>query len=427
MKLETFRHHVLALMLVNQHFLIVSSVILQPRYFETRLEQHLARFILEHFREFKKCPKKLALLDSIHVYFSRMSSKDTTEDEMVEFVEDILDMRQDAAEMSDFIQAKFVEFCKEQALREAIIKSAEDLQEGKTDQIKPRIEKALSVGAGIEGSGIFWLQESDNMESTEDIREVVSTGLPFIDKPLHGGNAKSELAMIMSPPHTGKTTALVNVGVGAAKNMNKVAHVSLEMKQGLIRAMYDRCFLQRSDDQLQALSSEERDLVSSFLKRVKSRLNVDVNIKSWNPHRLSIEGLKAHLLMLESLHGFKPDALIVDYLHLLQMPTHIRDEIKQLTWVGEELRALGGELNMAVWTATQTGRGALNKQTAMAEDVAGDFQKIAYADHVCSLNQTLEEQNEDMMRIFWVKTRAGKKWQTYNVYTDFNKSKMEPA
>ena len=432
MRLEVFRHHALALMLVDTRFLLAVSLMAHPRYFETPEEQHIVRTILEHYREHGVPPKRMALLDRLHSYFSMTKSKNTTLEDVVDLVESIWEIRKDAAEQSTYIHERMVEFCREQALTEALIQSVEDIQQKKIgSEIRTRIEKALTVGASLKGSGVMWLKDAadpkNGVSSMDEIRETVPTGLPFIDKPTHGGLARGELGFVMAPPHTGKTTVLSNIGVGALKHRANVCHISLEMKEPLIRAMYDRCFAGKPDSYLSKLSSEEHAAMAQWLVRVQQKLQADVNIKFFNMHRLSVEGLRAYLMMLESVHGFKPDLVILDYLDLMQMPTHIKDEVKQLTWVGEELRTMADEMNFACWTATQTNRGGASKDTVKSDDVAGDFQKIAYADMILSLNQTQKEAEEGIMRIFWLKTRAGKKYQTFTTFTDFDRARIEPA
>jgi replicative DNA helicase len=112
---------------------------------------------------------------------------------------------------------------------------------------------------------------------------------------------------------------------------------------------------------------------------------------------------------------------------IMALPTHIQEEHKQLAWLGVELRALAYEMNVAMWTATQTNRGAVSKQTAMGDDIAGDFTKVATCDALISLNQTLKEAEDDAARIFWVKNRVGRKHLTFNVVTDFDRSLIQSA
>lgn len=427
MRLDLFRQNVLALMTVDAQFLVVANAILLPRYFEQPVEQHTARFILEHFREYKTLPKRVAILNRANKYFRHSRNSEVTSEEFEEFVDIVLEQAESAAEQATYIADEVVKFCREQAVKDATLKNVEDIQKGDLSQLLPRMEKALATGAELQGKGVFLFADAKEADVTEEIRDCIASGYHFIDRPTKGGLARGEFGLIMAPPNVGKTTALVNIGSGICRNRFKVAHVSLEMRERPMKAMYQQCFLNKSRDQLLSLDTEQQQLVGKWLFKQKSNLKADINIKHFSAHRLSVEGLKAHLLLLKSMYGFDPDALLLDYMDLMQMPTHIKDEVAQLTWVGEELRTMAEELNIAIWSATQTNRGGVTKQTAMMEDVAGDFKKIATADVVISLNQTLQEQQEDIMRWFYVKNRAGKKHQTFTTVTNFERSRIEPA
>lgn len=427
MRLEEFRLHVLALMLVDSRFLVVANVILQPRYFENPLEQTLCRVVLEHFREYKKAPKRVSVLNRANQYFKVAKSLDITETEFRDFLDEVIDCREAAADQATYIADEVVKFCRQQAVKEATLKNAEDISKGDLTQVVARMEKAMATGAELQGKGVFLFNDAKDCDLEEEIRVTIPTGLPFIDKPLHGGLARQEMGLIIAPPNTGKTTALVNIGSGIAKQRFKVAHLTCEMGEKPVLAMYRQCYTNKTRNQLVGMDTERQQVVAEWLFKQRCHLKSDINIKHWSAHRLSTEGIKAHLLMLESLYGFKPDALLLDYMDLLMMPTHIRDEVKQLTWTGEELRAIAEEHNLALWTATQTNRGGSQKETARMDDVAGDFMKNATADVVITLNQTLKEQEEDVLRWFYAKSRAGKKHMTYTTITNFDKSRIEVA
>lgn len=426
MRLDLFRQNVLALMTVDARFLVVANAILHPRYFEQPVEQHLARFILEHYREYNKPPSKVVLLNRAEKYFKGSKNSDVTMEDFTEFLSDTIAQRKDAAEEAEYIAGEVVAFCREQAVKEATLKTVDDIQKGDLSTIVPRMQKALAIGSELQGRGVFLFGDAQNQEINEKVRDCVPTGLPFIDKPTRGGLARGEYGMLMAPPNVGKTTGLVNIGVGTCKQRFKVAHISMEMSEPLMLAMYKRCFLDRSWEQLTNLDDDQQVRVAKWLFKHKANLKADVNIKHFSAHRLSVAGLRAHIMLLRSI-GFDPDAVVLDYMDLMEMPTHIRDEVNQLTWVGEELRALAEEENLAMWSATQTNRSGAQKQTSKMEDVAGDFKKMATADVVWSLNQNEEEQQEDLMRWFVVKNRVGKKHNTYSTITNFEHSRIEPA
>ena len=325
-KADSFRHSVFALCMVSEQFCATTVSMVQPRYFEVPAEQHLCRFIIEHFREFKKPPNKVVLRDRAIKYFNSAKHLQGHLEEFDVLLDIVCDMEAQAAEQYDYMKSSLIDYCRQQAITAAIISSVDSIQKGKVDQIMPAIQAALMVGADSGGKGIFLLEDSDKRQNAQQTRDVVPTGYAFMDEPLKGGLAKKELAIIMAPPNTGKTSVLINLGVGIMKNRKKVAHFSLEMDQGIVRAKYDQCFLKKTDSQL-LLDQEGNAALAVWMKNVKKQLmGADIYIKDYPAHRLSLEMLKAHLLLLKSQYGFVPDAVMLDYLDIMQHPTHIKEE-----------------------------------------------------------------------------------------------------
>ena len=67
--------------------------------------------------------------------------------------------------------------------------------------------------------------------------------------------------------------------------------------------------------------------------------------------------------------------------------------------------ALAFEFDCAVLTATQTNREGYKAQTAKAEHVAEDFNKIRTADLVISINSTEEERAQNVARLYFAASR----------------------
>ncbi|HEY6021390.1 MAG TPA: DnaB-like helicase C-terminal domain-containing protein, partial [Candidatus Paceibacterota bacterium] len=339
MRLESFRHHVLSLVLVSDQFAATAASLLQPRFFDNPAEQHLCRFILEYYREYQKAPKRMAIHDKAHEYFNASKNMKEVADEFNLLLDIVCDLEESAAEQSEYILDKVVSFCQEESLKDALLKSVDDIQSGKFDAVLPRIQKAMAVGAELDGKGVYVLKDADERKTVQQARLLVPSGQEWLDGPTKGGMAKRELLIVMAPPNVGKTTALINIGAGMVKKGKKVAHFTLEMSQDLTRAKYDQCLLGFTDTQLEALDPTGRNKIAKFMKNMAKNLGSDIYIKEFPAHRLTMEGLRAHLMLLKSRDGFVPDAILLDYLDLMAMPTHIKDEIKQLAWLGVEYRA----------------------------------------------------------------------------------------
>lgn len=368
----------------------------------------------------------MAIYDIAHTYFDKSNKKSAADDFDV-LLDIVNDLQEDAAEQAEFIQDKLVGFCQQEAMKEALLESIEDIQNGKFAEVEARIQKAQSIGAELDGSGIYLLADADSRQTIEESRIVVPTGFDCVDGPLRGGLGKRELTIFMAPPNVGKTNWLINLGTGAAKRGKKVVHITLELSALITRGRYDQCLLGKTDAELSSIDEVGRQKLSKWMKNLRKNLGADIYIKEFPAHKLSIAGLRAHIMMLKARDGFDLDLLLLDYLDLLEMPTHIRDEVKQLAWLGVELRALCGSLGCAGATVTQTNRGGISKETAMGEDIAGDFTKLATADALASINQTKKEAEEDKARLVWLKNRVGRKFGSYDLITDFERSTYLPG
>jgi predicted ATP-dependent serine protease len=137
----------------------------------------------------------------------------------------------------DYVKEKTLEFCKNQTFKNAILESVGLLEEGKFDTIKSMIDSAMKAGQDTDIGHEYKVQIKERYEST--IRDVVPTGWAVIDELADGGFGKGELIIFAAPPGIGKSWALVNVGMAAAKLGKTVVHYTLELNEGYVGQRYD--------------------------------------------------------------------------------------------------------------------------------------------------------------------------------------------
>ena len=124
-----FQNKVLALLMKDRAFLQQVHDIIDPKFFSSDSGQWIARTVLQYFDQYKSPPTLEVLkvkLDEIDV--------DVLKTTIVENIREILKFAD--AEDSEFIRDKTLDFCKNQKLKGAILKSVELLQSGKYDEIK---------------------------------------------------------------------------------------------------------------------------------------------------------------------------------------------------------------------------------------------------------------------------------------------------
>ena len=76
---------------------------------------------------------------------------------------------------------------------------------------------------------------------------------------------------------------------------------------------------------------------------------------------MSVTGIRAYIKKLEQSGWGKPDLVVIDYVDLLKTNGKFAqdDDYRAQGELVRDLRRMAGELDVAVWTATQTNRGGL--------------------------------------------------------------------
>ena len=86
--------------------------------------------------------------------------------------------------------------------------------------------------------------------------------------------------------------------------------------------------------------------------------------------------------------------------------------------VYEELRQIAGELQIPVWSASQSNRGAHDEEVIQAHNVADSYRKIMTGDFIISLSRRMEDKMANTGRIHIIKNRFGQDGDTFPIEFD---------
>ena len=110
--------------------------------------------------------------------------------------------------------------------------------------------------------------------------------------------------------------------------------------------------------------------------------------------------MSAYLRNLAAEQSIKPDLVIVDYGDEMGSMREYRNRFEELGGVYSELKGVIAKgFNVPCWTASQTRRDALTKDTIGAVDIGESFKKIAVADIVLGICQSEAEQKSGLVRV----------------------------
>ena len=179
-----FHSKVIAIFLTDQPFVEQSFDMVKKEYFESEANQWLIECILTYFATYKKLPTA----DVLKIELNKITN-DVLKVSVVNQVKVVSAHFSD--EDLDYVKKTFLDFCKNQELKNAILDSVDLLKDGKYDNIKVRIDKAIHAGAERD-LGHMWKDELDS-RVVDDARECIKTPWPVITSLMDGGLGAGEL------------------------------------------------------------------------------------------------------------------------------------------------------------------------------------------------------------------------------------------
>ena len=392
----TFQIKIIVLLLTDRRFNNIVLDILKPSYFDGEALMWVVSVILEHYKRYYS----LATIDIINAALSNYRDKNyILADEVAKIITDIASHKNSSD--LEYIREKTIEFCKNRALSIAILKSSELLQDGDYDGIKKLIDSAIKVGIDT-SDGIDYSSDIE-LRYTENKRNPVPTGLPVIDTILQGGLSAGDIGFIVGAGGSGKSWVLSTISANMFKSGYNVLYISLELNASYVGIRHDCILTGLSTDVL----PEKIDYIKKVIKSINTKGTLRLE---WYPTRtLSLIGLRS-LIDRRILLGYKPDVLIIDYVDLMKLPTnrHSRkDELLQE--LCEELRGLGGEYDMPVWTASQANRSAHGAEVEHVDAamIAESMGKHYTADFMLSILRKKKDILHNRARFHVIKNRYG--------------------
>jgi replicative DNA helicase len=399
-----FQSKCIASLVTDKLFIERILDILTPDYFESDANKWIVQQIMDYFLKYKSCPT----LQVFGIESEKIRS-DVLKAAVVEQLKNVYTHHIDSPDLK-FIMEQFLEFCKNQKMKNAIVSSTDFLKLGQYDQIRRVVDEALK--AGMERNlGHEYLVDIEKRMS-ELCRDTVKTNWEEIDKLLDGGLAKGELGFVVAPAGSGKSWLLTRLGSEAMKDGKNVVHITLELNENYVGLRYDSCFTGINFQDIR----KNVDIVKNKIDSIKGKLF----IKYFPIKTIASHTIKTHVERIQMLTGNKIDLIIVDYADLLRPATADKNanSYSEAGSVYEELRSVAGELQIPIWSASQAHRGAHEEEVIQAQNVADSYRKIMTGDFVISLSRKMEDKALGTARIHVIKNRFGADGMTFPAYFD---------
>lgn len=405
---QSYQTKVVANLVVDRPFLEQVSDILETKYFESDTNKWIVDLTKRYFHKYKNTPTT----DYFKTEVQKISDN-TLQQNVLGQLKAVYQNTQHTDK--EWVKSEFVTFCKNQNFKNVILNSVELLKSGQFDKIEKMVRDAVKVGQTAD-LGLDY-KEDIEVRFEEVNRRTVATNWDVIDDLMDGGLGPGELGVIVAPSGIGKTWVLSALGAAAVKAGKNVLHYTLELTQNYVGQRYDTIFTSIPSSDLKENKDEIKEKVS--------RLRGGLMIKYYPPKGITANTIAAHIDMVRQTK-FQPDLIIIDYADLLvSTSSKNNSDYAEQGGIYIDLRAMSGEYQIPIWTASQTNRSAIDSEVIQADKIADSYAKVMNADFIISVSRKDADKLNNTARFHVMKNRFGQDGLTFPAKMDTNKGMIE--
>jgi replicative DNA helicase len=387
---NSFQNKVVVALLTDVKLLDTLYDIIKPKFFDSDSNKWIVDSLLNYYTEYSGIPT----IDVLKVEVSKIDNV-TLKKSVVESLKSAYT----SVETPDlnYIKKEFTDFCRNQNLREVILQSVDLLKAGNYDRIKELVDTAMKVGVESDlGSDYV---ESFDIRINDEKRDTVPLDWEPVNELMGGGLGPGELGVVVSPSGGGKSWLLAAIGAAAVKQGKTVVHYTLELSENYVGQRYDTVFTHIP-------TTEHHDRRDEIQNKIR-KLNGKLLIKYFPPKGVTTRKLEAHIDKMIAT-GNKPDLIIIDYADLMLTNSgRVENTYSEQGGIYIDLRGMGGEYGIPIWTASQTQRSAIDSDVIEADKIADSYAKVMNADFIMSLSRKSSDKLNNTARIYIMKNRFG--------------------
>lgn len=385
---------VLSSLIYNEEYARKVMPYLDREYFPGVGQQVIFKLVRDHFLKYNKIPSK----DILQIEIENSSLSENIYERTIETFEELKETEFDIDWLVDNTEV----WCQKQALFNAISKSASLLEEkdntnyGKALEL---VQDALSVNFDHDLGHDYIEDSQSRYKSYKDKLSHHPCGLHWFDTTTLGGFVAPSLTVFIAPSGVGKSFMLCQLAASYLAKGKSVLYITLEMSVKETAKRIDANLLDISPDDLEEIDE------SSFMKRInmlKMKTVGKLIIKEYPANTVHAGHFRHAIRELKLKKKFVPDILIIDYLGLTDSMRNTKNSnlFEQGKNVSTEIRALGQEFGIPVFTAAQINRDGTRNGDFEVTDIAESWAIVNTADYVYGLitNEDLRKLNQMMVK-----------------------------
>lgn len=215
----------------------------------------------------------------------------------------------------------------------------------------------------------------------------------------------------------GKSHVLVHLGAQALKQGKNVLYYSYELNERAIGIRFDSHLLEINSTDCY----EQREKIKKFYEENSENLG-RLKVKYYPTGSATVNTIRSHVEKLGIQEKFRPDLILIDYAGIMRSTEKYELLRLELKKVYEELRSLANELDVPIWTASQSNKEGADKDVVDLTNMAEAYGQAHVADFILGLSRKSADKSTGYGNIFVAKNRAGMDGVKYHIHLDTGKS-----
>lgn len=396
---------------------------LKDEYFEDYNERHVFSIIRSFVQKYSGVPTKEAIVLAID------TDESINEDRYSELVSVVNSLKVDPDTDQTWLRDETEKFCQDRALYNAVRESIK-IMDGK-DKEKDRgtipelLSNALAVSFDANLGHDYledWEQQYEYYHREE---EKIPFDLEYFNKITNGGVGKKSLNLVIAPTNAGKSLFLLHLAAGYLMSGLNVLYITLEMSEEMTRERIDANVLDIGMNELRTIP---KSMYANLIGRTKAKTPGKLIVKEYPTASAHVGHFRHFINELRLKKKFKPDIIIVDYLNICASsrirPGSNVNSFTLIKSVAEELRGLGVELGLPVWSATQTNRDGMNNSDIDLTNTSESIGITYIVDFMIAMIRSEELDALGQVMIKQLKNRYGDKTDDARFVIGLDRRKM---
>tara|TARA_Y100001973_G_C5193730_1_gene332750 strand:+ start:200 stop:1585 length:1386 start_codon:yes stop_codon:yes gene_type:complete len=397
---------------------------LESEYFHETHHKVIFENINEYIQKYNSLPSK----EAISIAVEKLPQSDDEQKQCYEMIDEIFSLSGDHDD--EWIINESEKFCKEKAVYNAILESIHIIDgksQTKSENAIPSIlSDALSVGFDTHIGHDYIEDAEDRYAFYHKKEDKVEFDLSMFNTITSNGTPNKTLNIILAGTGVGKSLFMCHHAAACLAQNKKVLYITCEMAEERIAERIDANLMDISMDDLRCLP---KDLYEKKLENATMGFNGKLIVKEYPTATANVNHFRHLLDELKLKKKFKPDIVFVDYLNICAAARFKNganvNSYMYVKAIAEELRGLAVEMDVPIFSATQTNRGGFANTDVGLEDTSESFGLPATADFMFALISTEELDEQKQILVKQLKNRYNDLVSNRKFVIGVDKSKMK--